>query len=151
MTERADRTSRTGRTETSDRRRAAGESAEAHSDGVLDRRSGVDRRDMQAQSGRAPEGFDRRRGPGRRLSDFAKAAEDGELTREQFLFISAIDAFKRANHKTFPAWTEVLEVIRLMGYRKTARMEIELPNAEDWTESPDAPAGVRTITNDKAA
>ena len=141
----------TDRNDSSDRREAGGQSADGRHDGVLDRRSGVDRRDMQSHSGDPAGGFDRRRGPGRRLSDFAKAAEDGELTREQFLFISAIDAFKRANHKTFPAWTEVLEVIRLLGYRKTTPMEIELQNAEDWTEAPDAPAAVRTISSDKAA
>lgn len=52
-------------------------------------------------------GLERRRGPGRRLSDFAKAAEEGEMNVEQFLFIQAIDAFKRANDKPFPTWTEI--------------------------------------------
>lgn len=85
-------------------------------------------------------GLERRRGPGRRLSDFAKAAEEGEMNREQFLFIQAIDAFKRANDKPFPTWTEVLEVIRKLGYRKTCDMEIDLPQCEDWTEAADAPA-----------
>jgi hypothetical protein len=90
---------------------------------VVDRRSGVDRRDLQ-RDGDSGSGLERRRGPGRRLSDFTKAAEEGELTKEQFLFVAAIDAFKRANHKTF---------------------------AEDWQEPADAPSGVRTVTRDKAA
>ena len=85
-------------------------------------------------------GLERRRGPGRRLSDFAKAAEEGEMNREQFLFIQAVDAFKRANDKPFPTWTEVLEVVRKLGYRKTCQMDIDLPQCEDWTESADAPA-----------
>ena len=85
-------------------------------------------------------GLERRRGPGRRLSDFAKAAEEGEMNVEQFLFIQAIDAFKRANDKPFPTWTEVLEVIRKLGYRKTCKMSIDLPQCEDWTEEADAPA-----------
>lgn len=85
-------------------------------------------------------GLERRRGPGRRLSDFAKAAEEGEMNREQFLFIQGIDAFKRANDKPFPTWTEVLEVIRKLGYRKTSKIAIDLPQCEDWTEAPDAPA-----------
>jgi len=34
----------------------------------------------------------------------------------------------------------VLEVIRKLGYRKTAASELHLPNTEDWTEAPDAPA-----------
>lgn len=85
-------------------------------------------------------GLERRRGPGRRLSDFAKAAEEGEMTREQFLFIQAIDAFKKSNNKPFPTWTEVLEVIRKLGYRKTSAMELNLPQCEDWVEAPNAPA-----------
>lgn len=85
-------------------------------------------------------GLERRRGPGRRLSDFAKAAEEGEMNVEQFLFIQAIDAFKRANDKPFPTWTEVLEVIRKLGYRKTCKMDIDLPQCEDWTEAADCPA-----------
>ncbi len=85
-------------------------------------------------------GLERRRGPGRRLSDFAKAAEEGEMTTEQFMFIQAIDAFKRANDKPFPTWTEVLEVIRKLGYRKTCKLAIELPQCEDWIEPADAAA-----------
>ncbi len=117
------------------------------SDGVIDRRSGLDRREIARlkaeESGATPTGLERRRGPGRRLADSLKAAEEGEMSKEQFLFLVAIDAFKRANHKTFPSWTDVLEVIRLLGYRKTCKSEITLPSAEDWQEKADAAAGVR--------
>lgn len=67
------------------------------------------------------------------------------MTREQFLFLMAIDAFKRANDKPYPAWTDVLEIIRLLGYRKTMPSELNLPCAEDWREPPDAPADVRPL------
>lgn len=107
---------------------------------VVDRRLPIDRRESQA----APTGAERRRGPGRRLSDFNKAAEEGELTKEQFLFVMAIDAFKKANGKFYPNWTDVLEVIRLLGYRKTMPSELTLNNAEDWREAPNTPANVRT-------
>ncbi|MEM9881894.1 MAG: hypothetical protein AAF800_03115 [Planctomycetota bacterium] len=95
-----------------------------------------------ARSGAAGEetGLERRRGPGRRRSDFMKSAEEGEMTPEQFLFIKAIDAYKRVNQRPFPTWTEVLEVIRKLGYRKTADMSLDIPGAEDWTEPADAPA-----------
>lgn len=112
--------------------------------GLLDRRSGLDRRDFQrAMGGGSGEDLGRRRGAGRRLSDFTKSAEEGEFTKEQFLFVQGVEAFKRANAKAYPTWTDVLEVIRLLGYRKTARSEIELRNAEDWLEAPDAESGVR--------
>jgi len=101
---------------------------------------GPDRRHADAGS---PTGLERRRGPGRRLSDFIKAAEEGEMNQEQFLFLVAIDAFKKANGKTYPSWTDVLEVIRLLGYRKTQASQLRLNNAEDWQESADAPAEVR--------
>lgn len=111
---------------------------------VVDRRSGLDRRKIAEQLAPPTQtGLERRRGPGRRLSDFTKSAEEGEMNQEQFLFLVAIDAFKAANHKTFPSWTDVLEVIRLLGYRKTCKSELVLPRAEDWTELADAPAGVR--------
>ena len=104
-----------------------------------DRRSGVDRREFQNEA----TGFARRRGPGRRLSDFVKAAEEGEMTPEQFLFLVAIDAFKKANGVAYPSWTDVLEVVRLLGYRKTMPSEIVFRNAEDWREKPTTESGVR--------
>lgn len=71
------------------------------------------------------------------------------MNKEQFLFLVAIDAFKKANAKTFPAWTDVLEVIRLLGYRKTCPSELTLPVAEDWTEKSDAPSGIRTFEGEE--
>lgn len=127
-------------------------------DSVVDRRSGLDRRastNPQNSSaagntgGNLSTNLERRRGPGRRRTDFMKAAEEGEMTQEQFLFIMAIDAFKRVNDKTFPTWTDVLEVIRKLGYRKTMPSELNLgQNVEDWTEAPDAPCGVFKETDD---
>ena len=110
---------------------------------VLDRRSGVDRRRADEVGLGLPTNLERRRGPGRRLTDFMKSAEEGSLTREQFLFVRAIDAFKQVNGKTFPTWTDVLEVVRKLGYRKTMPSELHLGDGvEDWTERPDAPSGV---------
>lgn len=107
-----------------------------------DRRGGTDRREEEDSTAGA-QGFARRRGPGRRLSDFVKAAEEGEMTREQFLFLVAIDSFKKANNVAYPSWSDVLEVVRLLGYRKSMPAEIEFRNAEDWREQPDSPSGVR--------
>ena len=110
-------------------------------DTVVDRRSGLDRRDFRTQEGST--NLERRRGPGRRRTDFMKSAEEGEMTDEQFQFLMAIDAFKHVNNKTFPSWTDVLEVIRKLGYRKTAPSELNLgKRVVDWTERPDAPSGV---------
>ncbi len=119
---------------------------------IVDRRSGLDRREIEALKaaiGNLPDaepdatGLERRRGPGRRRSDFLRSAEEGQLNREQFLFLMAIEEFKRANARTFPAWTDVLEVIRLLGYRKTMPTELKLSSAEDWKEAPNTPSNVR--------
>jgi hypothetical protein len=82
-----------------------------------ERRSGIDRRQCVVDRRL---GLDRRRGPGRRRSDERKAAEEGQMSDEQFHFIMAIDEYKRANSRPFPTWTEVLEIIKALGYRKVA-------------------------------
>jgi len=85
--------------------------------GFVERRSGKDRRESVVDRRL---GLDRGRGPGRRRSDDRKAAEEGHMSDEQFEFLMAIEEYKRANAKPFPTWTEVLEVMKAMGYRKVA-------------------------------
>lgn len=77
---------------------------------VKDRRGVVDRR----------AGMDRRRGAGRRRSDDRRSAEEGEMTDDQFEFIMALDEYKSVNRRPFPTWTEVLDVVKALGYRKVA-------------------------------
>jgi hypothetical protein len=106
---------------------------------VVDRRVGADRRKQtRAEAGytgperrsgserRDDSGLERRRGPGRRRSDDRKAAEEGEMTAEQFEFCMAIETYKKVNKKMFPTWTEVLEVMRHLGYRKILPRDIHL-------------------------
>ena len=83
-----------------------------------DRRKG-DRRDVIDRR----TGLDRRRGPGRRRSDDRRAAEEGEMTDEQFEFLMAVNEYKRVNKRPFPTWTEVLDVMKALGYRKVAEPE----------------------------
>src|SRR3989304_1170595 len=80
-----------------------------------DRRQGG-RREVVDRRG----GLDRRRGPGRRRTDERRSAEEGEMTDEQFEFIMAINEYKIVNKRPFPTWTEVLDVVRALGYRKLA-------------------------------
>ena len=83
----------------------------------IERRVGQDRRESVVDRRL---GLERRRGPGRRRSDERKSAEEGEMSDEQFEFLMAIDEYKRKNTRPFPTWTEVLEVIKALGYRKVA-------------------------------
>lgn len=81
--------------------------------GTKERRAVVDRR----------AGLERRRGPGRRRSDERRAAEEGEMTEGQMEFLAAISEYKHVNKRPFPTWTEVLDVIHALGYRKVAKPE----------------------------
>ncbi len=69
-------------------------------------------------------GLDLHRGPGRRLTDERKSAEEGQMSDEQFEFLMAIQEYKNKNAKPFPTWTEVLEVIKVLGYRKVADSQL---------------------------
>jgi hypothetical protein len=92
---------------------------------VVDQRTGLDRRVVDIG---APTGLERRRGPGRRRSEGRRSAEEGEMSDEQFEFIMAVDTYKRLNNRPFPSWTEVLEVVKQLGYRKVSASTIHLPN-----------------------
>ena len=98
----------TDRRSNSDRRRS-----------VLDRRTGLDRRRKRLS---VPvdhrQDLERRRGPGIRREEDRRAAEEGEMTDEQFEFVMAVDTYKRANNRPFPTLTEILEVVQALGYRK---------------------------------
>ena len=110
---------------------------------VVDRRAGMDRRQRsREESGytgperrvadrRDTTGLERRRGPGRRRSDDRKAAEEGEMTDEQFEFCMAIETYKKVNKRLYPTWTEVLEVVRQLGYRKVKTRTIKLENCPE--------------------
>lgn len=87
-----------------------------------DRRAdAVDRRSGGRRGSKTPTSeFDRRRGPGRRRTDYRRAAEEGEMTEEQLAFILSMDEYKRVNNRPYPSLTEILDVILYLGYRKVA-------------------------------
>lgn len=49
----------------------------------------------------------------RRKSHYSTPVEDEELE-----FIQAIEDFKKANGQPFPSWSEVLQVLKGLGYSK---------------------------------
>jgi hypothetical protein len=109
---------------------------------VVDRRTGVDRRQDEADPAdlaverrvadrRGNTGLERRRGPGRRRSDERRSAEEGEMTVEQFEFCMAIETYKKVNKRFYPTWTEVLEVVLQLGYRKVCSRNIKLENCPE--------------------
>ena len=102
----------------------------------------MDRRTQTAeQSGYAGEerrvgerrgtGLERRRGPGRRRSDDRRVAEEGEMNSFQFEFIKAIETYKKVNHRLYPTWTEILEIVFQLGYRKVLKCDMDLDVPEE--------------------
>ena len=53
------------------------------------------------------------------------------MNGEQFEFIMAIEAYKKANKRMYPTWTEILEVLHQLGYRKVQPREIQLDNVPE--------------------
>jgi hypothetical protein len=102
--------------------------AESGYDGDERRESVLDRRT----------GLERRRGAGIRLTEARKAAEEGEMTAEQFEFIMAIETYKKVNKKMYPTWTEVLEVVRQLGYRRVDHREVDLGDVPEPKMSTEA-------------
>src|SRR5688500_10536059 len=107
-----------------------------------DRRTGLDRRQQTAaeagytgperrQGDRRDTGLERRRGPGRRRSDDRKSAEEGEMNSHQFEFVMAIETYKKVNRRMYPTWTEILEVVSQLGYRKVKPRNITLDNVPE--------------------
>jgi hypothetical protein len=77
---------------------------------LQDRRIGDDRR----------AGFDRRRDLRRKEDQtaFQKRVEEGHLTLEEIEFARAIDRYKQKFNRPFPTWSEVLAIVKELGYTK---------------------------------
>jgi hypothetical protein len=84
-----------------------------------DRRGGPDRRkqDVPVTIDRRT-GQDRRTLPERRTTDPGKTAGGYDLDAETLEFIHAINRFKAENGRPFPTWSEVLSILRTLGYEK---------------------------------
>ena len=90
---------------------------------VTDRR-GNDRRGGDRRKRQIPVAVDRRSGKDRRQQGERRRQVDPttcekEYSDEEILFMKAMDQYKRANRRPFPTWSEVLEVLYALGYRKT--------------------------------
>lgn len=71
---------------------------------AMDRRRAANAAAKRAQSER------------RRLIDPTTCERD--YNDEETIFMKAMDRYKRENRRPFPTWSEVLEVLRSLGYRK---------------------------------
>jgi len=65
-------------------------------------------------------GKDRRSAPGERRRMVDPTTCERDYTEEEITFMKAMDQYKRENRRPFPTWSEVLEVLHALGYRKVA-------------------------------
>jgi hypothetical protein len=64
-------------------------------------------------------GKDRRAERGERRRQVDPTTCEKEYTDDEISFMKAMEQYKRSNRRPFPTWSEVLEVIRALGYRLT--------------------------------
>jgi hypothetical protein len=91
---------------------------------ITDRRSN-DRRAGDRRKRSIPVAVERRSGKDRRQQGERRRQVDPttcerDYNDEEIAFMKAMDQYKRDNRRPFPTWSEVLEVLRALGYRKVA-------------------------------
>lgn len=89
---------------------------------VTDRR-GNDRRHTDRRKRAIPVAVERRekeRRQGERPRQVDPTTCERDYNDEEIIFMKAMDQYKRDNRRPFPTWSEVLEVLHALGYRKVA-------------------------------
>jgi hypothetical protein len=81
-----------------------------------DRRGHARRKSAKPVDREARNGTERRKVERRRQIDPTTCERD--YSDEEIEFMRAMDKYKRENGRPFPTWSEVLEVLRALGYRR---------------------------------
>jgi hypothetical protein len=87
-----------------------------------DRRSGAERRRADA-SPNLDSSTERRKGPRRKVErrrQIDPTTCERDYNADELEFMRAMDLYKRRSGRQFPTWSEVLEVLQNLGYRKVA-------------------------------
>jgi hypothetical protein len=80
----------------------------------------TDRRGNERRKRQIPVALERRTGKGERRRQIDPTTCERDYTNDEIEFMKAMDQYKRDNRRPFPTWSEVLEVMRALGYRKVA-------------------------------
>ena len=95
---------------------------------TMNRRSSSDRRGSERRKESVPVAVERRLGerrvkvPRRRQIDPTTCERD--YSGDEIEFMQAMDAYKRASGRMFPTCSEILEVVRSLGYEKICRTTV---------------------------
>ena len=89
--------------------------------------SGSDRKLVERRKRNIPVAMERRKANAsekRRTSERRRQIDpttcERDYTDDEIAFMKAMDQYKRDNRRPFPTWSEVLEVLAALGYRKVA-------------------------------
>jgi hypothetical protein len=108
---------------------------------ITERREARDRRHQNDRRKRTiPVAVERRSGTDRRQQGERRRQVDPttcerDYTDDEIEFMKAMDQYKRDNRRPFPTWSEVLEVLTALGYRKVAE-PTALPGLSGTREVP---------------
>jgi hypothetical protein len=87
-----------------------------------ERRGSPDRRNIsERRTGGDRRNTNERRNTLRRVEDqetFQKRVEEGDLTLDEIEFVRAVDKYKRKYNRQFPTWSEILAIVKELGYTK---------------------------------
>lgn len=85
----------------------------------VDLRSASDRRKAERRQSERPVDVERRSGKERRTGPRRKRSMNQyDMSEDVLEFINAINHFKSMSGRSFPTWSEVLEILRGLGYEK---------------------------------
>jgi hypothetical protein len=90
---------------------------------VIDRRNGDRRQHNDRRKRSIPVAVERRSGKDRRERGERRRQVDPttcekDYNDDEITFMKAMDQYKRSNRRPFPTWSEVLEVLHSLGYRR---------------------------------
>jgi hypothetical protein len=83
-----------------------------------ERRAVDDRRRVERRREQQPVPVERRSGVERRQTPDRRGVNRYELSSDEMEFVHAIQRFKERTGKSFPTWSEVLGILRSLGYEK---------------------------------
>lgn len=111
---------------------------------TVDRRRGSERRGLARTAPPAAVRGERRKVQRRRQIDPTTCERD--YSNDEIEFMQAMDEYKRANGRMFPTCSEILEVVRSLGY---AKLEADAASATTPAEPALANAGAESRNNDR--
>ena len=128
-------------------KKSADQGSESDATVTVDRRSRQDRRNSSDRRKKtAPVAVERRKIERRekvtRRRQIDPTTCERDYTAEEIEFMNAVEEYKRASGRMFPTCSEILEVIRKLGYEKRAAEDRAESTTRDTASEGVQPAGI---------